>query len=172
MKNHLVIGVDSSNGWADPIFLDPLVNTGAGAGFPCVVRGGALVLPGVFRAATRDCTGRSWSTADWCGRKIAAFQPGPTASSGIFFVAPDESYIVILLDAAGQPGERRSVHQFRQPDGTWTEPRNLGPDVNTKGYDFAPSLSPDGTVSFFTRDEGGTGNVHWISTATFRSSDS
>jgi len=40
-----------------------------------------------------------------------------------------------------------------------TEPRNLGPDVNTKGYDFDRAIA-DGQYLFFTRDEGGTGNVH------------
>ena len=37
--------------------------------------------------------------------------------------------------------------------------------------DFAPSLSPDGQYLFFTRDEGDTGSVHWISAAGFRPSN-
>jgi hypothetical protein len=160
-----------TNGWADPVYLDPLVNTGAGAGFPCVVRSGALY----YLVFSGDDKGlhRTPMVDGRIGRveKIAAFQPRPNCIFGDFFVAPDESYIVIYSTLPDNLGNGDLYISPRQPDGRWTEPRNLGPEVNTKGYDFAPSLSPDGQYLFFTRDEGGTGNVHWISTAGFRPSN-
>jgi hypothetical protein len=161
-----------TNGWADPVYLDPLLNTSAGAGFPCVVRSGALyylVFSGDDKGLHRaQLVAGRFSKTD----KIAAFQPRPNCLFGDFFVAPDESYIVIYSTLPDNLGNGDLYVSFHQADGSWSEPRNLGPAVNTKGYDFAPSLSPDGQYLFFTRDEGGTGNVHWISTATFRSSES
>jgi len=130
------------------------------------------VLPGVFGRRQGTAPGAAGRRADWCGRKDRGFPTQAQLHLRDFFVAPDESYIVIYSTLPDNLGNGDLYISFRQPDGTWTEPRNLGPDVNTKGYDFAPSLSPDGQYLFFTRDEGGTGNVHWISTATFRSSDS
>jgi hypothetical protein len=156
-----------SNGWANPVFLDPPVNTSAGAGFPCVVRGGALYF-GVFSGSDRGLhrarmvDGR-FSAVD----KVAALQPRPDCIFGDFFVAPDESFIVIYSTLPGNLGNGDLYVSFRRANDSWTEPRNLGPEVNTKRYDFAPSLSPDGRYLFFTRDEGGTGRVYWISTAAF-----
>ncbi|MFO0582612.1 MAG: hypothetical protein U0229_10085 [Anaeromyxobacter sp.] len=43
-------------------------------------------------------------------------------------------------------------------DGAWGEPVNLGPGVNTKGDEWAPSVSPDGTQLLFCSDaRGGPG---------------
>jgi hypothetical protein len=38
-----------------------------------------------------------------------------------------------------------------QRDGRWTEPRNLGPQVNSRENEYCPTLSPDGTRLYFTR---------------------
>ncbi len=82
---------------------------------------------------------------------------------GDFYVAPDESYLVIYSTLPGNLGQGDLYVSFRRPDGAWTDLRNLGPAVNTPGYDFAPSLSPDGRFLFFTRDRGDSqGDVYWI----------
>ena len=158
-----------SSGWADPVFLHPPVNTAAGAGFPCAVRDGALYYfvlsgsdKGLHRAPRVD---RHFSRAE----TVPAFQPRSNCIFGDFFVAPDESYLVIYSTLPDNLGNGELYVSFRNADGNWTAPRNLGPEVNTQGYDFAPSLSPDGQYLFFTRDvPGDTGKVYWISTAEFR----
>jgi hypothetical protein len=39
---------------------------------------------------------------------------------------------------------------FRSRDDRWSEPINLGPDVNTRGgQEFSPYVSPDGRYFFF-----------------------
>lgn len=40
---------------------------------------------------------------------------------------------------------------FKKPDGTWTEGRNLGDNINTAQWETQPSLSPDGKTLFFVR---------------------
>ena len=39
------------------------------------------------------------------------------------------------------------------PDGTWSPPENLGPNINTRFRDDHPSLSSDGQTLYFTRSE-------------------
>lgn len=39
------------------------------------------------------------------------------------------------------------------PDNTWSEPENLGPNINTQFREDHPSLSPDGQTLYFTRSE-------------------
>jgi len=46
----------------------------------------------------------------------------------------------------------------RQPDGTWTEPLNLGAPINTRAWESQPSLSANGNLLFFaSKREGGHG---------------
>ena len=40
---------------------------------------------------------------------------------------------------------------FRNKKNEWTSPKNMGPSINTQGWEMAPSLSPDGKYLFFTR---------------------
>jgi len=151
--------------WREPVFLDRSVNGDADVGFPCVVRSGALyflVFSGPdrgLRRAPRIDGGYPRAEA------VPAFQPGPGRVFGDFFVDPDERFIVIYSTLPDNLGQGDLYASFRLQDGSWTPPRNLGPQVNTAGYDFAPSISPDGRALFFTRDQGGTGGVWWIALA-------
>ena len=40
----------------------------------------------------------------------------------------------------------------RLADGSWSAPENPGPPLNSKGNDFGPGLSGDGSTLFFSRD--------------------
>ena len=42
---------------------------------------------------------------------------------------------------------------WRNADGTWGEPQNLGTPINTKGTEMAPFLHPDGKTLYFSSDK-------------------
>lgn len=42
------------------------------------------------------------------------------------------------------------LYVSRRSNGSWTEPENLGPAINSPAYDFAPVLSPSGRYLLFT----------------------
>jgi len=77
-------------------------------------------------------------------------------------VAPDESYLIFCSEARGGFGDQDLFVSFRQMDGSWGEPRNMGAGVNTAGEDMRPILSSDGNVLFFTSDVSGVMNIHWL----------
>ena len=54
---------------------------------------------------------------------------------------------------------------FKEKDGTWTKPINLGSTVNTNFNETCPSITPDGKYLFFGRynEEGGLSNFYWVS---------
>lgn len=64
---------------------------------------------------------------------------------------------------------------FRGPDGGWSEPVNLGAEVNSDELDYCPMLTPDGRYLFFSRrrsDPPGSGwpgvisgDVYWVDAA-------
>ncbi len=85
--------------------------------------------------------------------------------AGHAFVAPDESFIIFDSRQTENYGKVDIYVAFKQEDGTWGEPINLGPKVNTKYLETCPSLSPDGKYIFFGRynDINEKSNIYWIS---------
>jgi len=53
---------------------------------------------------------------------------------------------------------------FREEDGSWGMPRNLGPTVNSNRSECCPVVSPDGRFLFFLRLGMGYKQAFWVST--------
>lgn len=81
------------------------------------------------------------------------------------FIAPDESFLIFESD---RPEAFLGLYiSFKQKDGSWGMPVNMGPKVNSgKGERFA-RLSPDGKYLFFGSARDTTGgkigaDIYWI----------
>lgn len=113
-----------------------------------------------------------WSTYDFCKMTIAVKDTairslGKTintpAFDGDFFIAPDESFIII--SAKETPTYESELWiSFRKTDKSWATPRSLGPMVNDGlAHRFGQYVSPDGKYLFYTR---GTSeqdcNIYWV----------
>jgi len=83
-------------------------------------------------------------------------------------IAPDESYLIFHSDRPGGFGEHDLYIAFNKGNNNWTEPKNMGKNINTEGWEMAPSLSPDGKYLFFTRRKSWNTNepskIYWVST--------
>lgn len=66
-------------------------------------------------------------------------------------IAPDESYLIFHSNRPGGFGEHDLYISFRGERGNWSTPKNMGPDINSAGWEMAPSLTPDGKFLLFTR---------------------
>ncbi len=79
------------------------------------------------------------------------------------FVASDESYLIFTSkDRLDGQGGMDLYISFRRPDGTWTVPRNMGPEINTPSAEAFASTSPDGRYLFFASSRNGNLDVYWI----------
>ncbi len=67
-------------------------------------------------------------------------------------ISCDGSTIYFASNRAGGVGLFDLWYSKLQTDGTWSEPKNLGPDINTPGYEEAPYISNDGNTLYFTSD--------------------
>lgn len=67
-------------------------------------------------------------------------------------IAPDESFLIFHSDRPGGFGAHDLYVSFREK-GRWLAPVNMGPAVNTAGWEMAPTLTPDGKYLLFTRRE-------------------
>ena len=76
------------------------------------------------------------------------------------FVAPDESYLI--FSSSGRKdglGQGDLYVSFQESPGNWSAGINLGDRVNSKQQEFAPSVSADQKVLYFSRG----GVIHWVS---------
>lgn len=51
---------------------------------------------------------------------------------------------------------------FRSLGGTWSPPRNMGPDINSDKRDFCPMVTPDGKYLFFSSKRLDAGDIFWV----------
>lgn len=139
----------ATGGWSQPINAGSTINAHGSAWFPSVTRDGTL-----YFHARRD-GGKGSSDiycASWLGNHYVdavAVEFNTAASEQEPYVAPDESYMIFVSDRAGGFGGGDLYISIRH-DGHWDMPMNLGQPINSYATDMAPSVSPDGTVLYFT----------------------
>ena len=84
------------------------------------------------------------------------------------FISPTQDYLLVYTRI--QENEERNDSDiyvcFKEKGGTWTEPINLGDDINSSLNDGAPRITPDGKYFFFTRSDKDRdlSTVYWVST--------
>ena len=85
-------------------------------------------------------------------------------NEGAQTITADGNYIVFT--ACNRPGGLGSCDLWfsERIDGEWTPPANLGPNINTRGWDSQPSISADGKWLYFAskRKEGLGGSDLYI----------
>ncbi len=151
-------------GWGEPRSLGRPVNSDADDYYPTLARDGTLYFssnrPGGLGAndiyrSRRDGQGR-WTAPENLGAPVNT--PGREYDP---LIAPDGSWLAFASERPGGYGGADLYVSFRQPGGTWGEPINLGPPVNTAGSEYTPMLSPDGRYLFFTRGRFGD-DIYWV----------
>jgi Tol biopolymer transport system component len=81
---------------------------------------------------------------------------------------PKEKYVVFMSNRPGGQGGNDLYLSYAKPEGGWTQPRNLGPVINSPQSDGGPWISHDGRYLFFTSARGGkTDDIYWVETQAF-----
>lgn len=93
---------------------------------------------------TRRAQG-TWGTPQRMTDKINSEAHEPSAT-----ISPDGSEIYFTSDRKGGFGGRDLYRIRRLPNGEWSLPINLGPNINTPYDEDAPFLHSDGTTLFFS----------------------
>jgi Tol biopolymer transport system component len=161
-------------GWSPARRLGPSVNTEHSEFYPTVVADGSLYFvsdrpselgPRNLYKAVRRGDG-SFEAAIPVGPPIDTEQ-----KKGDTFVAPDESYLIFSSNDRGGFGSSDLFVAFRTADGGWSEPKNMGPAINTEELEFCPMVSPDGRWLSFSRRYGETwptttdAEIYWMDAA-------
>ncbi|HVZ41429.1 MAG TPA: OmpA family protein [Candidatus Kapabacteria bacterium] len=81
------------------------------------------------------------------------------ALSANYYLGNDGKTLLMAVDRNDTRGDLDLYVSFLRSNGEWSEPLNLGPDVNTRGADRTPFLAADGVTLYFASDgRGGYGS--------------
>jgi Tol biopolymer transport system component len=78
------------------------------------------------------------------------------------YISPDESFLIFESSRDGGKGGNDLYICFKQDDGSFGAPINMGDKVNTEHSERFAGLSPDGKILFFGSDRNGP-DLYWIS---------
>jgi len=67
-----------------------------------------------------------------------------------YYLANDAKTLLLSIERKDSYGARDIYVSFLNNDGSWTEPKNLGPDINTAADDFSPFLAADGVTMYYS----------------------
>ncbi len=66
-----------------------------------------------------------------------------------FSLASNGKILFLAIERDDSFGDRDIYVSFKKEDGRWSEPKNLGPDVNTAATELTPFLAADGYTLYF-----------------------
>jgi len=79
------------------------------------------------------------------------------------FVSQDEKMIVFSSERPGGFGGSDIYISFKKTDNSWSEPVNLGNDINSAYSEYGATISPDGKYLFYTSGRNGNEDIFWVS---------
>jgi hypothetical protein len=146
--------------WSDPVSLGSPPNAllPGDQYHPCIVGDGSLY----FSAGTGEICRSQYKKGNYEPPVMLPYPINHANTSqtwGDPFVAPDESYMIFKSNRPGGYGGTDNYISFRKPDGTWTNPKNLGPLINSAYEETAGDITPDGQYMTFGRN----GDLYWVS---------
>jgi hypothetical protein len=158
-------------GWATPRMLPFPINTDGPDAYPTVTRDGTLYFMSVREGGfgTDDVYRSRLKNGQYAELEHLGAPVNTEYSEVDVFIAPDESYLIFCSDRPGGYARFDLYVTFRKDDDSWSPPVNMGREINAAGYQFRPSVTPDGKYFFYTRGEpDGEDALYWVSAQIIR----
>ncbi len=142
--------------WGEPVNMGTPINTNADEFHPCIVGDGSFY----FSNARGSATVSRFVNGAYQPRKILPVPINFTFKDNWCdtYLPPDESFIFFTSNRPGGIGDSDNYIAFKKADGTWTEPKNMGPEFNSAKGDRSADLSMDGKYIFWSRDD----DMYWV----------
>lgn len=85
------------------------------------------------------------------------------------YIAPDESFMVFNDWKPNPKFQGNNLYiTFKKEDGSWTNPKDIGSNINSDLLDIYPYITPDGKYLIFTRRDGAfsaaSSKLYWTNT--------
>lgn len=151
-----------NDGWGKPYNLGEPVNTPGGEYFPSLTKNGTLYF-------TRNEQGESISyiyRSGFVNEKYSLPEKLPEQINCgedryNAYISSDESFMVVPAQGVEKGAEGAFYYiVFKKEDGTWHNPLNMGPSINSKpSKGWSLSISPDGKYIFFMASKKSTNMI-------------
>jgi Putative Ig domain/WD40-like Beta Propeller Repeat len=136
----------TGSGWGKPAKLSDMINTPDLEWRPTISKKSTLYTVkngGVYRSTFQN---GQFTRAEKLGCPVKS-----TGGEGDAFIAPDEDYLIFQSNRSGGLGQADLYISYRKEDGSWTNPKNLGPKINSSEFEFGASITRDGKYLMFSR---------------------
>lgn len=158
------VKIDGKGKWGEPIRLDTAVNSQGSEWFPIIARDNCLYF-------ARDLKGNivihKAELVNGEYKKVAKLEAAFNYDCGDQVFSKNMDYIIFASPRQGGFGNNDLYIAFKKDNGEWTDGINMGPEINTEGFELDPYISPDGKYLFFTRrdkyNESTTSDIYWVS---------
>ena len=137
----------TESGWSAPRHLPAPVNSDADSYYPIVLKNGTLY----FGSQRKDSKGLGdiYRAVPQKDGSYAVENLGPpvNTSAGEYeaFVTEDEQMLLLAATKRSDSlGDYDLYVSHKQADGKWSEPADLGPEINSPQRELSPKLTPDG----------------------------
>ncbi|HEY8933597.1 MAG TPA: OmpA family protein, partial [Cyclobacteriaceae bacterium] len=148
----IYISYNSSGNWSEPKVVPVASDYNVGTagmsadGQKMLIFMGGVTDPGSLFVINK--TGDTWSKPSLINPTINT----PKYLESTASITPDGKTIYFASDRQGSLGGLDIFKTEMQANGTWSQPVNLGPEVNSKANEDAPFIHPDQKTLFFTSD--------------------
>jgi hypothetical protein len=149
--------------WATPVRLQG-VNTDAPEFCPVVTANGTLYfilrspqVKGVMRSRPIDLASGRFSAPEQLPPEVS-----DTFTTNVY-VTPDESLMIVSKDGAPDGLGGDDLYASRRVNGAWQPMRHLEAPINSKEYEYGPTVTPNGTRLVFTSQRSGNGDIYGVS---------
>lgn len=173
VEGKICFSVRSARGWTAPRPLPSHLLLGNWQADAMITADGSALLFAANYAAEKEVQPSLnifVSERDEQGRWGTPYSIGPVINTAGMerspFLHPDMKTLYFSSDREGTTGELDVWMSRRLADtcwNCWSEPVNLGPDINTSGRDCWYKISADGTTAYFARKEGRKHNIYAVS---------
>ncbi len=151
---------DAVGNWMPLKNIGPLLNNGFGSFASSVTPdGNTMLIGGRYEPKGNEGTGEfglwlTHRTVDgWSyPQRVIVNDYYTNAAYVEFCLSNDGRTIILSLDRRDSHGKKDLYVSFLQPDGSWSAPKNLGPDVNSAADEATPFLASDGKTLYFASD--------------------
>lgn len=144
------------NSWSNLLLL-PFNTQNKNEMYPTVAKNGNIYFHSDYESTKErlDFNGTNIYVAKMEAQNYTGFQKVNPISSDELpewdpLVSPDEDFLIFTSPRKDSYGGGDMYISFKSKNGQWSEPKNMGPKINSTGMDYCPNLSPDGSVLFFS----------------------
>ena len=148
--------------WSKPINAGKAINTPKNEYYMSFTKKGAIY----FSSDINSPEGMDDYDIYTCAYVNGEFKPavrlGPAVNTTGYeadvYVDPNETYLIYCSNRPGTFGRGDLFISYRNADGTWTQSKNMGKEVNGEKTEYCPFVTHDRRFLLFTAE----GDIRWI----------